>query len=250
MKRIICISDLQIPLQDMRAVNNVAAFIKATKPDTVVSVGDEMDMQTISRWAKGTPLEYERSISHDRDETVRILELLKVKHVIRSNHTDRLFNTVMMRTPGLLGLPELELPAFLRFDQLGITYHRKPYELAPGWLLAHGDEGSMSQTSGQTALGLAKQWGKSVVCGHTHRAGLSHHTQSVYTSSGMKNTTVWGLEVGNLMDQKKASYLKAGSANWHHAFGYLDVDGRNVTPHLVPIRTDGTFTVDGKTWGK
>lgn len=107
---------------------------KPTKPDTVVSVGDEMDMQTISRWAKGTPLEYERSISHDRDETVRILELLKVKHVIRSNHTDRLFNTVMMRTPGLLGLPELELPAFLRFDQA--RYYLPPETLRIGTRMA------------------------------------------------------------------------------------------------------------------
>ena len=190
MKTIVCVSDLQIPYHDKRAVDNLARFIKAYKPSNVVSVGDEMDMQTISKWAKGTPLEYERSIGRDRDETMRVLEKLKVRHVIRSNHTDRLYNTVMMRSPGLLGLPELELEEFLGFDELGIQYHEKPYELAPGWLLMHGDEGSMNQTGGMTALGLAKRTGKSVVCGHTHRQGLVHHTQA-YGNSTPK--TVWGI---------------------------------------------------------
>ena len=51
MKTIVCVSDLQIPYHDKRAVANLAAFIKAYKPTEVVSVGDEMDMQTISKWS-------------------------------------------------------------------------------------------------------------------------------------------------------------------------------------------------------
>ena len=247
MKTIVCVSDLQIPYHDKRAVDNLAKFIKAYKPTEVVSVGDEMDMQTISRWAKGTPLEYERSIAKDRDETTRVLEALKVKHIIRSNHTDRLFNTVMLRAPGLLGLPELDLPNFLRLDDIGATYHSNPYELAPNWLLMHGDEGSMNTTGGLTALGLAKRAGKSVVCGHTHRMGLSHHTTS-YTGSSPK--TVWGMEVGNLMNYKQAKYVKGGLFTWQQGFGILYVDGKTVTPSLVPIKKDGTFIVEGKVWGR
>lgn len=247
MKAIVCISDLQVPYHDKRAVANVAKFIKAFKPDTVVSVGDEMDFQTISRWAQGTPLEYERTIGRDRDATVQVLEDLRVDHVIRSNHTDRLFNTVMLRAPGLISLPELELPNFLRFPDLGITYHRKPYELAPGWLLMHGDEGSISQNGGQTALNLAKKTGMSVVCGHTHRMGLMHQSEAYY---GRQTRTIWGMETGNLMDAKQASYLKGGINNWQQGIGILWVDGKSVTPQLVPIRRDGTFTVAGKTWGK
>jgi len=247
MKAIVCISDLQVPYHDKRAVANVAAFIKAFKPDTVVSVGDEMDFQTISRWAQGTPLEYERTIGRDRDMTVQVLEDLKVEHVIRSNHTDRLFNTVMMRAPGLISLPELEIANFLRFPELGIIYHKKPYELAPNWLLMHGDEGNISQNGGTTALNLAKKTGKSIVCGHTHRMGLVHHTEAF---SGVPTRTLWGMEVGNLMDAKQASYLKAGISNWQQGFGILWVEGKSVTPQLVPISKDGTFTVQGKTWGK
>lgn len=241
---IVIVPDLQVPYHHKPSINALAKFIKAVKP-TVVSAGDEMDMQTISRWSKGTPLEYERSIGRDRDETVRVLEQLQVKHIIRSNHTDRLFNTVMMRAPGLLGLPELNLTSFLRMDELGITYHKKPFALAPDWLLMHGDEGNVSQNAGSTALNLAKRTGKSVVCGHTHRAGLIHYTESY---SGKPNRVLWGLEVGNMMDMRKASYLKAGMGNWQKAFGLLQVDGKQVVPSLVPVQENGSFYALGKRW--
>lgn len=246
MKVIVCVSDLQIPYHSPKAVDNLAKFIRWYKPTEVVSVGDEMDMQTISRWSKGTPLEYERSIGKDRDLTVSILERLKIKHMIRSNHTDRLFNTVMMRAPGLLGLPELSLESFLRLDELGVTYHREPYQLAPGWLLLHGDEGSINHTGGLTALGLAKRAGMSVVCGHTHRMGISHFTQAYGTSNPK---TIWGMEVGNLMRYKDAKYIKGGLFSWQQGFGMLYIDNNNVTPVLIPIRKDGSFIVEGRVWG-
>lgn len=243
-KVIVVVPDLQVPYHHQPSIDALSKFIKATKP-TVVSAGDEMDFQTISKWSKGTLLEYERSIGKDRDATVRVLEQLKVEHVIRSNHTDRLFNTVHMRAPGLLGLPELDLSNFLRFDLLGITYHKEPYELAPNWLLMHGDEGNISQTAGQTALNLAKRTGKSVVCGHTHRAGLMHHTEAY---SGKPQRTLWGLEVGNMMNMKMAKYLKGGMGNWQKAFGMLVVDGKKVSPTLVPVHEDGSFYALGKKW--
>lgn len=241
----VIVSDLQIPYHDQKAVDNVARFIKAFKPDDVVSVGDEMDMQTISKWSDGTPLQYERSIGRDRDQTVEILHQLRVTHMTRSNHTDRLFNTIMRKAPGLMGAPEFELQNFLRLDELGITYHKDPWQVAPGWLLLHGDEGSTSQVGGQTALGLAKRTGMSVVCGHTHRAGLIPHTESF---NGRTRRTVWGMEVGNLMNQGLASYLKAGIANWQQAIGILTIDGKNVTPQLIPIHRDGSFIVNGKAY--
>ena len=245
MKVIVCLSDLQVPYHDRKAVSALSNFIKKYKPDEVVSVGDEMDMQTISKWSKGTDLEHEKSIARDRDETHRVLESLKIKHMIRSNHTDRLFNTIKMRAPGLAGLPELELKNFLKLDDLGITYHEKPYELAPNWLLLHGDEGNVQPTAGATALGLAKRAGMSVVCGHTHRAGLTHYTQSYF---GGTPKTVWGLETGCLMDFKFAKYIRGGLFTWHKGFGVLYVDGNKVTPQLVPVNMDGSFVFDKKVW--
>ena len=66
MKRIVVISDLQVPFHDERAVRNVAAFIRKWKPDDVLCVGDEIDFQTISRWSSGRD-EWSGTIGRDRD---------------------------------------------------------------------------------------------------------------------------------------------------------------------------------------
>jgi hypothetical protein len=76
-KRIVVISDLQVPFHDKKAVRNVAQFIRKYKPDDVLCVGDEIDFQTISRWSTGRD-EWSGSIGRDRDETVRVLAELQV----------------------------------------------------------------------------------------------------------------------------------------------------------------------------
>jgi len=243
MKKIVVVSDLQSPYHDVAATTALAKFIKAYKPDEVVSVGDEIDFPQISRWEQGGPGEWKYDIGKHRDTTVQLLESLKISHISRSNHSDRLYNKIRNKAPGLLGLPELEIEKFLKFDELGITYHHQPYELAPNWILVHGDEGNVQPTAGSTAIGLAKRSGASVVCGHTHRMGLTHWTQSW----AGKSKTVWGLEVGHLMNLKHAKYIKAGLFTWQQGFGILSVEGNTVIPQLVPI-VNKSFIVDGKIW--
>jgi len=243
MKSIVVISDLQSPFHDVAATKTIVKFIKHYRPSSVVSVGDEIDLPQISRWEEGGEGEWQRDLGRHRDITVDLLAELQVDHIVRSNHSDRLYNKIKSKAPGFLGLPELEIEKFLKLDSLGITYHHEPYELAPNWLLMHGDEGNVQPTAGATALGLAKRSGMSVVCGHTHRMGLTHHTQGW----AGKTKTIWGMEVGNLMDYKFARYIKAGLFTWNKGFGLLHVDGTTVMPQLVPI-VNNSFTVDGKVW--
>ena len=245
MKRILIISDLQIPFHDPRLVTNLIGFVKRYKPDQVVSIGDEIDLPSVSRWQRGTIGEYAGTIGRDRDMTVKILEQLRVNDVVRSNHTDRLFNYIANQAPGLIGIPELQLENFLRLPELGITYHKKPMPIAPNWIAVHGDHGRISQVPGQTALKQALQHGKSVVCGHTHRLGLTHATEA---SGGVIGRILTGLEVGNSMQFSKASYTH-GSANWQQGLGLLYVDGKNVTPVAMPVQRDGSFIVEGKRYG-
>jgi hypothetical protein len=101
----------------------------------------------------------------------------------------------------------------------------------------------MNPNAGLTALGLAKKFGKSVVCGHTHRAGISAYSEGI----GSRYRTLWGLEAGNVMEKGKASYLKAGAANWQMSVAVIETYGpRRVSPMLVPINQDGSFTLYGK----
>ena len=119
------------------------------------------------------------------------------------------------------------------------------FEFAPKWLLAHGDEGGLSSEPGKTALNLAKRAGKSVLCGHTHRAGIQPFTTAY---GGKFVQTIYGMEVGCLMELKQAAYLKSGGANWQLAFGIFHVDGAHVSPHIVYMRRDGSFVWENRLW--
>jgi hypothetical protein len=245
LKKIVVISDLQVPYHDERAVRNVAAFIRRFKPDQVITIGDEIDLPQISRWTEGTPGWFEQSLGTDRDATVEILWDLQVTDMIRSNHTDRLYNVIMKKIPAFLALPELKFEKFMKLDTLGIKFHRKPLEFAPDWIAIHGDEGSVKPTPGLTALDSARKHGKSVVCGHTHRAGQSAFTEA---SGGVLGRVLRGVEVGNLMDFKKAGYTK-GVANWQQAFAVFYVDKKTVTNTIIHIEKDGSFVFEGKRYG-
>lgn len=245
------ISDMQYPYHDAKAVRNLVDFARYAKPD-LVCVGDELDCPQPARWSKGFAEEYAGTLDQHRKGLQDILTQFrqavgpKREFIIsRSNHVDRLETYITKYAPAFAGLPELAIEKFLGYDELGIDYRREISEIAPGWLLAHGDEGSLSRIAGNTALNLAKRLGKSVVCGHTHRAGTGSHTTGY---AGKITQKVTGLEVGNLMDMRQAHYLRMGAADWQQAFGVLHVDGNRVSPQLVSILPGGRFTVDGKRW--
>jgi hypothetical protein len=238
------LSDLQTPYEDKRAVSAVATWISDILPDKVACVGDVLDAPQISRWTKGRAGEHAGDLAKDRDHAVEVLRDLRVTDLSRSNHDDRLSKYISENAPGLAGLPELEIEEFMGLNDLGITFHKKPHAVAPGWLLMHGDEGTLSRVAGMTALGLARRTGRSVSCGHTHRAALTNDNLGF---GGKITAQRWGLEVGHLMDVKKAGYMKAGITNWQQSVGALVIDGRDVYPFLLPI-VNGKLHWEGKVY--
>lgn len=250
MKRTVVVPDLQVPYHDPVAVKNVAAYIKAVRPDSVVTLGDEIDLPQISRWTENTPGWYEQTLAADRDEAVEVLwslvEHTKDAHMIRSNHTDRLYNVIMKKIPAFLALPELRFEKFMRLDELGITYHKKPYAVARGIVAVHGDEQSIKPLPGLTALEAARRHGISVICGHTHRAGQSAFTEA---SGGKIGRILRGWEGGHLMDVRQAHYTK-GTMNWQQAFIIIEEVGTNVQVSIINLEKDGTFVVSGKRYGR
>jgi hypothetical protein len=239
MKLVPIISDIQYPLHDPQAVDLAGQIVEFIN-EPAVCVGDEFDQWQLSRWCRGLKGEHDSlDLSVDRFTVLDLLEDLHVEHVMRSNHGEtRLENYLMLHAPALVDLPELSYETYMGFAKRGIKFHREPYEVAPGWLLVHGDEGSLIRSAGGTAMNIAKQWGMSIACGHTHRMGIQHHHVAY---GGKVRREVWGFEVGNLMQMQEALYLKGGYGNWQQGIGVLAIDGDDVTPIPVPFRNGKAY---------
>ena len=249
MKKILVISDTQCPYENKRGVASLCNFMADFQPDLVLHVGDDIDSPETSRWNKNLAGEYADTLQKAFRATHNMHQLFRDAmgastpyHVMRSNHGDRTETYVRKYAPALVGLECLRIEELIGYEDLDITYHRRPYEFTPGWLLCHGDEAGLSQIPGSTAMGLARLTGKSVVCGHSHKQGLQHLTTGV---NGHTRTR-FGVEVGNLMDIRKAQYLATGSANWQAGFGILYQDGVDVYPYVVPMKPDGSFICGGR----
>lgn len=255
-KTIVIMPDVQAPLHDEKLVDKFVQFLADYEPDELAQVGDFTDSTEISRWVRGKKPEFAGDLQAGLDSGRYILEKIRDVfsgrfRIVRSNHDDRLELYIESCAPGFASLRMLTLENLAGFDDYGVEFIRdEVVELTPEardpWIMCHGDEGSLNSIAGRTAFNLAKnKFGVNVVCGHTHRAGL---TSESYGYNGKIRDTRYGLEVGHFMDLTKADYLKKKgvAANWQQSFGILHVHGSKVYPQLVPVDYDGNFSVEGK----
>lgn len=251
-RTIVVMPDVQAPLHDVALVDKFVKFIRDFQPDEIAQVGDFTDSTEISRWVRGKKPEYAGDLKAGFTSARNILKDIREVfdgrfRIVRSNHDDRLELYIQGCAPGLASLmdDELSIETLVHFHKYDVEFIRdEVVELAPGWVMAHGDEGSLSPVAGRTAFGLAKnKFGVSTVCGHTHRAGMTSESTGY---NGKIRNTLTGLEVGHFMDLTKADYLKKKgvAANWQQAFGILDVVHGKVFPRLISVQ-DGNFFVDG-----
>src|SRR5690606_19916072 len=126
--------------------------------------------------------------------------------VIEGNHDERPRTYLAKYAPALAESKAFHIDALLGFDDFGIRWLPDFYEFAPDWVATHGHRGGirLTQDAGKTALNAAIRFGSSVVMGHTHRLGAVPKT--IGYDGNMR--TLWGVEVGNLMNMKLAGYLK------------------------------------------
>lgn len=249
MKRIMVVSDIQAPLHDKRAVAAMIQVAKDLQPEGLHNVGDECDCTAIGRWVRGRSEEHTANLQKAIDSTRVIMGAFRAACpdadmiVQRSNHTTtRLENYINTHAPALSTLRGLSWGELMGYPELGIKLSLQPTSIAPGWVMMHGDEGRSATYSAGTSLKLAEAVGESTICGHTHKQGIIHNHKAY--SGGVKKH-LFGVEVGHLMDMRKASYLKTGGGNWQQGFAILYVEGKTVIPHLVPI-VNGRFVVEGK----
>ncbi len=252
----VILPDMQVPLHDEKKILRVFDFIKDFQPRQVGHVGDLTDSTQLGRWVRGMRGEFDGGLEGGLEKSRELFRYLRrgydgPMHLVRSNHDDRLELALEQRLPGLAGITVggkvISIQNALRLDEYNVTWHDEPYEIVPGTLIMHGDEGGLSSIPGWTAGKLADAAGMNVVSGHTHRSGIARFSKGV----GTRRKTFFGMEVGHLMRVDKADYLgPAKFNNWSNAFGILWVhrtEGRktHVIPELIPVEPDGTFYVDG-----
>lgn len=246
---VLVIPDTHYPDTDTRVWKAVLGAIRETKPDRIIHIGDLMDYPQPSRWTKGTRAEFEGSVFKDSQGAIKnIIEPLRKVFdgpigVHEGNHDERPRLYLEKYAPALSETSEFNFENLLRFDDYGIEKLPEFNKIAPGWITSHGHRGgiNLSQIAGNTALNAAKKMGTNLIMGHTHRAGVSHYTVG-FDGSGK---TLTGVEVGHLMNPKKVTYLKGGTGNWQQSLAWLTIDGRHVSPALVPV-SEGKFSIEGR----
>lgn len=159
---------------------HLGRFIRAVKPDLVVSVGDFADMAALSQYDKGKVSAEGRR--YERDVRASVDALDKMMHECRrsnakffitlGNHEDRI-NRAASEAPELYGTLSTE---DLQFEEYGwdVTPFREILELQ-GWLFSHYFSAGISGRGigGQNAAQhMVKKKHCSCVQGHSHLLGM------------------------------------------------------------------------------
>jgi metallophosphoesterase superfamily enzyme len=250
---LVIISDTQVPYDDRRALRTVIRFIGDWQPDRVIHIGDLMDYPTPARWSKGTAQEFAKMVKADNVHAKeRFFGPLREVYdgpveVHEGNHDLRPREYLTKYAPALAEYEnQFHIENLLDFDGFGVKLLEEFHTIAPGWVTTHGHRGqiSLSRIAGNTALNAARKFGTSVIMGHTHRMGICSHTEGY---GGTATRVLTGMEVGNLLDMRRAEYLKGGTGNWQQGFGIVTIEGKHVKAEVIPIE-HGKFTVDGHVW--
>lgn len=243
MKLTVILSDLQLPYHHTRAVQSVCNFLadRASDIGEVHQVGDFFDFCAISQWSRGTPKEDGRRLQKEIDVAELVMTDIHkaypgLKTRIKGNHDDRLDKYLATQARGLRGLRALDYDTLTLAAEHGWTTKAEPYQIAPNTVAVHGL--AVRSKAGYTAHAHLERLPGNVVHGHTHRAAV------VYRTLGAQQR--WAMEVGCLMDRKKASYLACGAADWQLAIGAVYSEGGQATPVLTHLEGDGSFVFEGR----
>ncbi|MFD7015917.1 metallophosphoesterase [Streptomyces sp. NPDC059928] len=250
-REITVVSDVQYPLHDARAVRNLWGYIGERQPAEVLIIGDFMNYAAPSRWSKGTRAEFESDVFRESEGGRALLAELRnvyggpIKFVI-GNHDARPADYLRKYAPALAASRAFDIDVLLSFDELGIEVLAPFTEVAPGWVAMHGHElRGLNAIPGRTAASKVRKLDQSVVMGHTHKNAVAPETVGI----GRNRRTLFGFEVGHLMDEGKAEYLSQGVANWQKGWGRLLAGKYSAVPVPVYVERDGSFVVDNVRYG-
>ncbi len=237
--KIMVAPDIHIPNENKVAWGVFIKALEAVQPDILVTIGDFMDLESVSAHPK-SPKDESRllpEIVAGRKALDAIRAVFKRRFVfLAGNHCSRFERYIAAKSPELDEL--LTLKSLLQLEEKNIEYY--PY----GEIVKIGKMNFVHDL-GRCGVNAVRQTLSDIndnVCfGHSHRAAIAY-------SGTVTGETHVGMNVGWLGDYDAISYTNKHKAkkDWQHSFGliYQDLEGVSYC-NLVPI-INGKCIVDGK----
>lgn len=237
-QRILICPDVHIPYQDPVAWECFLCVAEQWKPDTLVFLGDVVDLYQVSAHPKDPTrrITFQEEIAATNQELGRV-GALKVPEVIycEGNHETRLQRMLIAQAPQLVGM--VDVRDLLQVDRRGWTW--VPYG-------THHRIGKLHFTHdiGHCGVYAARQssmaFGHNIIFGHTHRAG-AHYESTVNGDRHVAWMMGWLGDPTAIDYQHRAKVTR----NSQHGFGVAHIDHEgNGWVHFVPI-IGGACVVDG-----
>lgn len=213
---------------------------KQWEPTHVVILGDYIDAYPVSFHdkdpARRKDLEYE--VNYAQEALAKLTKIVSnaQRYYIAGNHEHRLIRYLWRVAPELNGLVSIQ--KLLRLQELGWHYTPYKHSLRLGKASVTHDVGNAGP---HAHIKAADVYGKNVIIGHTHRAGIC------YTGTIAGNKHV-GMMCGWLGDVEAIDYMHKDRArkDWIHGVGvgYL-LDNDHVSLQFVPF-INGRAILEGK----
>jgi UDP-2,3-diacylglucosamine pyrophosphatase LpxH len=225
-------NDQHVPYHDRKVMDLFFGFCKEVQPSTIVFNGDFMDFNQFSTKFNEAPEDVRdarigyavragRAILQGFREDFPRSEII----FLPGNHEHRVTKWLQRKAPWLMD-PEVRpsIESFLLTHKHDVIVH--PY----GTAIQFGDMGVthgeiVRKFGGYTAKALVEQYGQSMLCGHTHRAGVHHRTLGGKQLTGIENGC------SCLMQQP----YTVGPNDWQHAWTFVEYTKRKAYPELVVL---------------
>ncbi len=195
-KRVVVIGDVHFPFHHSVGIAKAINFIKQTKPDLVIQVGDLYDLFSFSKYPKtlnvSTPQQEcltARALAAEFWKQVRKASPSSKCVQLTGNHDDRMVKRVLENSPAHHHIVKGYIDGLMTFDGVETIYDSKEEFIYDGVCYMHG-----FRKFGEHAVYNQM----STITGHLHRAGLQYNQNS--------NGLFYEMNVGWLGDKTSPAF--------------------------------------------
>lgn len=214
--------DYHAPWSDIDKICEFYAAVEREKPTHIIQIGDAADFLAHSKFARShdecTPKEeVGEAIEFIKNFWISCKKLAKKAECIQllGNHENRLSRRIYERYPEIASL--VDQKSLFTFQGVTTIHDAREWVEINDVIYCHGFFSKLGDH--------VKYFQKSVVRGHSHRAGVVFFNQY--------KKILFEMECGYLADPNSVamSYTSTKRTNWVHGYGLVDSHG----PRFIPI---------------